>query len=251
MRALVELINGWIFQIALAPVIGSFLGVLIRRLPAGRGFAGGRSACEACGHALGPLELIPIASFAWQRGRCRHCAAPIAPMHLAVELASLLVPLTAATGIEAGAYAWPSCLLGWALLALAWIDAETMLLPDLLTLPLLGAGLAEALWLEPASLADRALAAALAYTALWGLAWGYRRLRGREGLGLGDAKLLAAGGAWLGTQTLPLALLSGALLALAWVGVMALRQGGLDGGRRIPFGPFLALGIWVGWVWLG
>jgi len=261
MRALVELINGWIgpnaaapallAPLLLAPIIGSFLGVLIRRLPAGRPVATGRSACEACGHVLGPTELIPLLSFALQRGRCRACGAPIAPMHLAVELAALAVAVSAALAIQAGPFLWASCLLGWALLTLAWIDAENFILPDVITLPLLAAGMAEAFFLEPDALTERALATALAYTALWALAQAYRRLRGRDGLGLGDAKLLAAGGAWLGLTVLPYAMLAGALLALLWAGGMRLRGQTISATTRLPFGPFLAAGIWLAWLFLG
>jgi leader peptidase (prepilin peptidase)/N-methyltransferase len=102
-----------------APFVGSFLGVLIRRLPAGRGIAWSRSACERCQHALGPADLVPIASFIALHGRCRHCAAPIARMHLAIELAALLVPLCAlSAGLRAPDVLWLGCGLGWTLLAL-------------------------------------------------------------------------------------------------------------------------------------
>jgi leader peptidase (prepilin peptidase)/N-methyltransferase len=251
MRAMVELINGWIAPVAAGPIIGSFLGVLVRRLPEGRGVATGRSACEACGHALGPAELVPVLSYLAQRGRCRACGAQIAPMHLYIELAATAVAISAALGVPAGPFLWVSCGLGWALLTLGWIDAGSFLLPDVITLPLLLAGLAEAFFLEPERLTDRALAAALAYTALWALALAYRRLRGRDGLGLGDAKLLAAGGAWLGLAPLPYAMLAGALLGLGWAGGMRLRGVAVSATTRLPFGPFLAAGIWLAWLLAG
>jgi leader peptidase (prepilin peptidase) / N-methyltransferase len=249
MGAPVELINGWIWPVVLAPAVGSFLGVLVRRLPEGRPIAAARSACEACGHTLGPLEMIPLVSFAWQRGRCRHCGAAIDAAHPAIELAALAVAAGAALVVPAGIDLWIACTLGWWLLTLAWIDADSFRLPDVLTLPLLLAGLAEAVWRDPDDVAARAAAAALAYGALWALAEGYRRLRGREGLGLGDAKLLAAGGAWLGPAPLPDVLLLAACTALAYAMLLRLRGTRVIGTLKLPFGPFLAGAIWAVWLW--
>ena len=246
----VELINGWILPVVLAPAIGSFLGVLVRRLPEGKPIAAARSACEACGHTLGPLEMIPLVSFAWQRGRCRHCGAPIAATHPAIELAALGIAATAAGLIPGGPDLWITCILGWWLLTLAWIDAASFRLPDALTLPLLLAGLGEALWRDPDHLTARAAATAIAYTALWALAAGYRRLRGREGLGMGDAKLLATGGAWLGPAPLPDVLLLAACSALAYAFLLRLRGTQITATLKVPFGPFLAGAIWLIWLWL-
>jgi leader peptidase (prepilin peptidase)/N-methyltransferase len=244
---------GWLLPVLTAPFVGSFLGVLVRRLPKGRPIAAARSCCEACGHTLSPLELIPLVSFAAQRGRCRACGAPIAWTHPAIELAALGVAALAACVIPAGAWPgdallWVSCGLGWWLLTLAWIDAETFLLPDALTLTLVLAGLAEAWWLDPSDVFDRAEAAASGAICLYALAYVYRRLRGRDGLGRGDAKLLAAGGAWVGLAALPWAMIAGAMLALGWAGVLRLRGIALSGSTKIPFGPFLATGIWLGWL---
>jgi leader peptidase (prepilin peptidase)/N-methyltransferase len=235
----VELMNGWILPVAAAPFIGSFLGVVVRRLPEGRTIVRGRSCCA---------EMIPLVSYALQRGSCRHCGAPIAPMHLAIELAALAVAVTAAARVPGGAFLWTGCVLGWTLLTLAWIDARTFRLPDVLTLPLILGGLAQAAWLEPDRLIERAIAAAGAYTALFLMAWFYRVVRKRDGLGLGDAKLLAAGGAWLGIVALPWVVIFGSMLALGWVLVMRLRGTRVSGGLRIPFGPFLAAGIWGAWL---
>ena len=128
-----------------APFVGSFLGVLIRRLPDGRPVALARSRCEACGAAIPARHMLPIGSFFLLRGRAACCGAPIARAHPAIELAAVAVTLWA--GSVAGddfARLWAGCVLGWTLLALAWIDAERMLLPDVLTLGLLLAGLATA-----------------------------------------------------------------------------------------------------------
>ncbi len=247
----VELINVWVangavWPVAAAPFAGSFCGVLIRRLPAGRGVVTGRSACEACGHVLGLRDLVPIASFLARRGRCRFCGARIGWDMPGVEVAATAVAAWAVLAGLDGAVLWASCALGWALLTLAWIDAVSLRLPDVLTLPLILAGLAEAAWLDPDALTGRAFGAACGYTALWLLAWAYRGLRKREGLGLGDAKLLAAGGAWVGVWLLGDVVLAAALAGLAW----ALRRGRPDPAARLPFGPFLAGGIWVVWLYL-
>ena len=192
----------WWFALLAAPFAGSLLFVFVRRLPAGRSALLSRSRCESCGHKLGPLELVPIASFLAQRGRCRACGAPIDVAHLAAELiALLLAAAVAATGAE-GLALWGGCGLGWTLLALAWIDWEEGVLPDALTLPLLVSGLLLSWWLVPWTLADRAIGAIAGYIGFRALATLYRALRKREGLGQGDAKLLAASGAWLGWQAL-------------------------------------------------
>ncbi len=244
----VELMNGWILPIVAAPFIGSFLGVLVRRLPEGRPIARGRSCCEACGAVLGPTEMVPLFSYVVQRGRCRHCGAAIAPMHFWIEAAALAVAASAAWAVPGGPFLWAGCALGWCLLTLAWIDAQTMRLPDVLTLPLILTGLAEAAWLEPDKLAERALAAAAAYSVLFLLARTYRMLRKREGLGMGDVKLLAAAGAWLGLSAVPWVAVGGSLLALVWAAVLRVRGTRLTAGLRIPFGPFLAAAFWGAWL---
>jgi len=244
----VELINGWILPVAVAPVIGSFCGVLIRRLPAGRPIATGRSACEACGHVLRPAELFPILSFLLQRGRCAACGAAIAREHLFIECAALAVAIAAALLVPGGPFLWLTCMLGWWLLTLAWIDARTYRLPDALTLPLVLAGLAEAALLEPASVTDRAAAAALGFGLFWLVGFAYRRARGREGLGLGDAKLLAAAGAWCGIAALPMIIFTAAVLALLWALFLRLRGVAVTATLRLPFGPFIAAAAWIAWL---
>ena len=234
----------WIWPILAGPFVGSFLGVLVRRLPRGQPVAAARSACEHCARRLGHLELIPIASYAALRGRCAGCGGAIAAEHLHIELAATaLAASTAASGADAGLL-WTSCGFGWALLALSWIDWRHLRLPDALTLPLLLAGLAATAWLDPEEIAGHALAAAIGYAALRLLAVAYRALRGRSGLGEGDAKLLAAIGAWQGLPGLSQALLVGALAGLGYgLSRAGLRRGSLA--DAIPFGPFLAAGAWA------
>jgi leader peptidase (prepilin peptidase)/N-methyltransferase len=238
----------WLLPVLLAPVVGSFLGVLIVRLPEGRPIAIGRSSCDHCGHNLGARDLIPLISYIIVRGRCRYCGQPIGPFVLAIELAALGVALWAVSAVS-GTDAWWACLLGWTLLTAAWIDVRTMLLPDQLTLSLLVAGLLMTAVTSPESLLDHCLAAALGYSLLFVTAWTYRRLRGRDGLGLGDAKLLGALGAWLGLADLPIV-----LLLSSCIGLLAAAAGALAGRRvtaatAIPFGPFLALAGWLLWLY--
>ena len=244
---------GWVMPLAAGPFVGSFLGVLIRRLPAGQPIAAARSRCDACGHTLKPIELVPLISFAAQRGRCRACGAPIGWFHPLVELAATAVAVAAECVVPGGPYPgdpllWVSCGLGWWLLTLGWIDAETFRLPDVLTLPLILIGLAEASWLDRGSLFDRAQAAALAAVSLYLLAFVYRHLRKRSGLGLGDAKLLAGGGAWVGLAALPWVMIAGAGTALCYALTLRLRGKVVTVTTRLPFGPFLAAGIWAGWL---
>jgi leader peptidase (prepilin peptidase)/N-methyltransferase len=229
--------------LALGLVIGSWLGVLIRRFGHVRASLWGRSACESCGAALRPAELVPVVSFLVLRGKCRHCGAPIAWFHLWVELASLAVAAAALFAEGGGPMAWADAGLGWALLLAGWIDARHFVLPDAVTLPLVLAGLAVTEWLGPGSVYDHAAAAALGYAGFWALNAAYRGLRGREGLGGGDAKLLAAAGAWLGVALLPDEILVAGLLALLAVAVRRLAGERLDGTARIAFGPALALAL--------
>lgn len=236
-----------------SPFVGSFLGVLVKRLPAGQDWAWSRSGCEHCARVLSPAELVPLASYAALRGRCAGCAAPIGRFHPAIELAALAVAgLVVTLAGDDPATLWPGCVLGWICLALALIDWRHFRLPDTLTLPLLLLGLLATAWRQPGQLGDHALACLLGWLAFRGIAWLYRRLRGIEGLGQGDAKLLAAGGAWLGTPALPVLVCAGAALTL--LGVLAqaawLRQ---RPGRhqRIAFGPGLAASLFGCWLLLG
>ena len=229
--------------VAVAPIVGSFLGVLIERLPAHRAFAFGRSHCDRCNAVLGPGELVPILSYLALRGRCRHCGQPIASFYPAVELAAVAVAVSAAAFSSPEALYW-NVALGWLLLTLAWIDARTRLLPDRLTLPLIALGVAQA-WFLTADLTDALIGAACGYGFLWVLEIAYRWARRRPGIGLGDAKLLAAAGAWLGWENLPVTVLVASVSALVLVGCQMLAGRSVDRHTAIAFGPFLAVGIWL------
>jgi leader peptidase (prepilin peptidase)/N-methyltransferase len=234
--------------LVVSPIVGSLLGLLVRRLPSGRPVALARSACESCGRQLGPAELIPVLSYAAQGGRCRGCGARIAPMHLYIELAAIGVAAVA-TAIARPEMVWAGCVLGWTLLALAWIDADTLLLPDVLTLPLIVAGLMFAWLMEPWTITDRALGAIVGYGAFRLIEIAYRRLRDRDGLGQGDAKLLAAAGAWLGWDALPWVVVLAALGGLLAAGIGWLAGGGrMTATTALPFGPPLAAATWALWL---
>ena len=231
----------------LAPIVGSFLGVIVRRLPDGRPIVWAHSHCEACGAPLAPRDLVPLVSWLLAGGRCRRCGRPLGWFYPGIELAALLVAAIALS-VDDPPRAWLDCLFGWWLLALGWIDLRRWVLPDALTLPLIVAGLVAAVLFVPEELLDRALGAAFGYLALRAIAALYRVMRQREGLGGGDAKLLAAGGAWVGVAALPQVILAAALAAL--LGAVALRLTGvrMHAHSALPFGPFLALAIWAAWL---
>ncbi len=235
--------------VILAPFIGSFLGVLIRRLPAGQPIVLARSACAACGHRLGVRDLVPVVSYLVLRGRCRRCGAPIGVFLPAVELAAAAVALWAALTLTGPGWVWASCVLGWTLLALGWIDAGHMMLPDVLTQPLLLAGLGATLLLDPEDITDHALGAVAGYVVFRAVALGYRAWRGRTGLGGGDARLLAAAGAWLGWQALPWVVLEASVAGIAAALVARLLGRRISGTTALPFGPFIAAAVWVVWLY--
>jgi leader peptidase (prepilin peptidase) / N-methyltransferase len=244
--------------------VGSFLNVVIHRLPRmlERGWhaqcaelAGDtppeqpaynlvvpRSRCPACGHAIGALENIPVLSYLFLRGKCRACKAPISVRYPLVELVTGALTLYAALHFGLTRTGLAACVLLWTLVALTFIDFDTQLLPDNLTLPLLWAGLIANLFgaAQSVSLRDAVIGAIAGYLVLWTVYWLFKLIRGKEGMGYGDFKLLAALGAWLGWQMLPLiVLLSSVVGALIGIGLIVFK--GRD--HRIPlaFGPYLAI----------
>jgi leader peptidase (prepilin peptidase)/N-methyltransferase len=229
------------------PFVGSFLGVVIDRLPAGRPVLVARSRCDACGARLGVTDLVPVASWLWQRGRCAHCRAGLSAFYPIIELSALAVALSAAF-LLSGWLLPVSCALGWTLLTLAVIDWRHFLLPDALTLPLIPAGLAVAWAIDPALLVPHAVGALAGFAAFAAIAALYRRLRRREGLGLGGAKLLAAAGAQLGWQALPGLVVVAALGALAVALARALTGDRVSATTQIAFGGYLALAFWLVWL---
>lgn len=232
----------------IAPFIGSFVGVLVTRLPAAKPLIWSRSVCDHCGRMLGPLDLVPIASWLAARGRCRSCGAKITPLYLTLELGALVIAIWAAT-IAEGWVLWASCGLGWSLLALAVIDARDGILPDALTLPLLPIGLVIAYLEDPQSLFPHAIGAMAGFASFALLRVVYRRLRGRDGLGLGDVKLLAAAGAFVSWEGLPSVILIGAIFGLVTALFYAAKGKQIALDQRLAFGPGLCLGFWLVWLY--
>lgn len=221
----------------LGAIIGSFLATLILRWPAERS-VGGRSSCDHCHHQLGPADLIPLLSALATGGRCRSCGHPIEPTHWQVELAAALVgALSLAIG---QGWAGPAlAVMGWLLLALAWLDARHHWLPDRLVLLLAVSGLVGGEWLG-VPIDQRLIGLIAGWVCLATVRRTYRHLRHREGLGGGDPKLFGAIGAWLGWVPLPLVLLLAALMGLA--AAVALRRKATD---RMAFGTPLCAAAWL------
>lgn len=243
--------EAWIWPAGLGLLgllLGSFIATLVIRWPEGRSVSKGRSECDSCHKVLTPGELIPVVSYVLQRGRCRGCGGRIAPLHLIVELFACAVGVTAgylAPGVE-GVF---GAALGWILLALAAIDYAAFWLPNVLTLTLTLGGLAEGLLTNvPPQLSDRLIGGVAGYAVLWLVAAGYRRMRGREGLGGGDPKMFGAIGCCLGWQALPMVLLLASLTGLAIV--VALRPFGhrMGASDRLPLGALLAPAAFTMWI---
>lgn len=252
---------GLVFLLGL--LVGSFLNVVIHRLPkmmeadwyaqcaelrgepastgARYNLAVPRSACPVCGHAITALENIPLLSWLGLRGRCSACGTAISVRYPLIELL---------TGLLSAAVAWKwgwspqtlgALLLVWILIALAFIDLDTTLLPDDLTLPLIWLGLLFNLGGHFASLSDAVIGAVAGYLLLWSVYWGFKLITGKDGMGYGDFKLLAAIGAWLGWQLLPVTILLSSVVGAA-VGIALIVLVKHDRRVPIPFGPYLAGG---------
>lgn len=249
--------------LALGLLAGSFLNVVIHRGPAMWGLsdddrgargtlAAPRSYCPACRSQIAIADLVPVASYFALRGKCRTCGGGISLRYPAVELAGAAAAMAALAAFGATWTALFAAAFLLALIALAAIDFETGYLPDAITLPLIALGLAANATGRFVSLSDALVGAAAGYAIFQAIAWAYYRMRGREGLGGGDAKLLAAIGAWGGWVLLAPTVFIASVAALAVVGAAGLAGQRFAGGTEIRFGPalcgggaamFLALGL--------
>ena len=227
----------------LGAILGSFIGALVVRWPQGRSVLTGRSQCDACGTPLKPWQLIPLLSFALLRGRCAACGTPIGWPGVVVELLAAIIGAMAltlhpdTTGIAIAAF-------GWLLLPLALLDFRHHWLPHPLNAILaLGGMIAAAMGVAP-DWTSRLIGAAAGLAGLWLIAFAYRRLRGREGLGGGDPLMLGSIGLWLGWQALPLVLMIASGIGLAAALVLQRRGAALDATSRFPLGTLMALAAW-------
>jgi len=250
--------------------VGSFLNVVIHRLPrmmerdwhaqaaelrgeeppAGErlNLATPRSRCPHCGHQITLLENIPLVSYLVLRGRCGHCGAGISKRYPIVEAVSALLSAYAAWHFGFGAAALGALLFVWAMVALTFIDLDTQLLPDDITLPLLWLGLAFNVGGTYTELPAAVIGAMAGYLALWSVFWLFKLATGKEGMGYGDFKLLAAIGAWLGWQMLPLTILLSSLVG-AVVGIVLIVAARHGRNVPIPFGPYLAAAGLIALFW--
>ncbi len=233
--------------VLVSPIVGSFLGLVAMRWGSGETVVRGRSRCDSCGHTLSASSLVPVFSFIATRGRCRYCGAAIAQLHIAVELAAIAIAAISALMMPAE-LVWLTAMFGWVLLLLAAIDARTFLVPDVLTLPLLVAGIAFGFWRGGDAWMTHVFGAIIGWGASFVLMISYRAWRGRDGLGGGDVKLFGAAGAWLGPFALASVALLGAITALMATLVMAALGQEISRTTKLPFGPFLAFGIFATWI---
>jgi leader peptidase (prepilin peptidase)/N-methyltransferase len=256
-----------IFMLGL--LVGSFLNVVIHRLPLMmqrewaqqcQDLIGNtssetepltlskpRSRCPHCGHAITAMENIPLISYLVLNGRCKECKAPISKRYPLVELFTAILSAIVAWYFGFGTAVYGALLFSWALVALTFIDADHQLLPDSITLPLLWLGLIFNLFNVYTDINSAVIGAIAGYLALWLVYHAFRLVTGKEGMGYGDFKLLAALGAWMGWQALPMIILLSSLVgALVGISLILLKQQHRD--NPIPFGPYLAAAGWLALV---
>lgn len=251
-------------------LVGSFLNVVIHRLPLimQREWAEQchelngsteqsatkftlskpRSHCPQCGHAIGSLENIPVVSYLCLKGRCRGCKTPISIRYPLVELLAAVISASVAWHFGFSIAAGGALLFSWALIALIFIDIDHQLLPDTITLPLLWLGLLFNLLATFTDIHSAVIGAIAGYLSLWLVYHGFRLVTGKEGMGYGDFKLLAALGAWMGWQALPMIILLSSLVgAVVGISLILLKKQTRE--NPIPFGPFLAAAGWLALIW--
>ncbi len=258
------------FALAVGLMVGSFLNVVIYRLPKimerdweqqcaelhGESLpeqetfnlALPRSRCPACTHPISTLQNIPIASYAVLGGKCAACGTRINPRYPLVEALSGLASAYAAWHFGFGLASVAAMLFLWCMIALSFIDFDTQLLPDSITLPLVWAGLLLNLAGTYTDLASAVIGATAGYLSLWSVYWGFKFATGKEGMGFGDFKLLAAVGAWLGWQMLPFVVLASSFVG-AVIGILLMLIAKRGRNVPIPFGPYLAVAGAVALFW--
>lgn len=207
-----------------------------------------RSRCPHCGHAISALENIPVLSYLWLRGKCSACRKPISPRYPFVEMLSAMLAAVAAWHFGFNAAGIAAIVLTWLLIALVFIDIDHMLLPDVMVLPFLWAGLLLNLFNVFTPLPQAVVGAVAGYLSLWLVFQVFKLITGKEGMGYGDFKLFALFGAWFGWQSLPLIILLASFIgALIGIGLIVFQ--GRDRAKPLPFGPYLAAAGWVTMLW--
>ncbi len=252
-------------------IIGSFLNVVILRVPLlleydwrcqchellqtepdekerPPGIVLARSKCPKCGHHIRAIENIPVLSYLALRGKCSACKAPISLRYPLIELTTAILFALTIWHFGPTLQGLSALLLTAFLIALAGIDTDHQLLPDNMTLPLLWAGIALNLWSVHTDLASSVMGAIVGYLALWSIYHLFRLLTGKEGMGYGDFKLLAALGAWMGWQMLPLTILLSSVVG-ALFGLILMGMGKMKRDIPMPFGPFIAAAGWIALIW--
>jgi leader peptidase (prepilin peptidase) / N-methyltransferase len=238
-----------LFAALAGAAIGSFIGTALVRLPEGRSVLSGRSACDSCGVRIGARDLVPLVSWLVLRGRCRACGAPIGVWQAGCELGGAVIG-AAAVLLAPDGLALPAMLLGWQLLLLANIDARHLWLPRSLValLAVSGAGFVGWQSWQAESLVPvwTALAGGtLGFVMLWGVARGYRMLRGRDGMGEGDPPLLGAIGLWIGPMGVIGAVIGASLLGMVAALAMLLARKPVAADTALPLGTLLAAAAWT------
>ena len=259
---------GTVFVLGL--MVGSFLNVVIYRLPlmmerdwqaqyqeylgespaeeAPLSLAQPASRCPHCNHKIRFYENIPVLSYLWLRGKCSSCQAAISIRYPLIELLTGVLSAVIAWHFGFGPQAGAALLITWALIALSMIDVDHQLLPDSITLPLLWLGLALSLFPVFADMRSSLIGAIAGYLSLWTVYQLFKLVTGKEGMGFGDFKLLAALGAWMGWQALPVIVLLSSAVGALLGGAMIVIQG-RDRAQPIPFGPYLAIAGWIALLW--
>jgi Type II secretory pathway, prepilin signal peptidase PulO and related peptidases len=268
----------WVGVIALGLAVGSFLNVVIYRLPVmmqnewrrecdeylkdqGQpalkkkekteekfNLAYPNSRCPNCGHAIKPWQNIPVLSYVLLKGACANCKVKISPRYPIIEATTAFLGALVFWHFGADAQTLFGLVFLWCLISLTMIDVDHYLLPDSITLPLMWLGVFANLFGTYTTLDSSVIGAIAGYLSLWLVYWGFKLATGKEGMGYGDFKLLAALGAWMGWEYLPLIiLLSSAVGALLGVGAIVLL--GRDRAKPLPFGPYLAVAGFIAFIW--
>jgi len=258
---------------ALGLVVGSFLNVVIHRLPVMMNTAWTQecrehlgdapaepveqprfnlltpaSRCPHCGHRIGAIENIPVISYLFLKGRCSECAAPISPRYPIVEAVTAILSVITALHFGYSLQTVMALLFTWALVPLFLIDFDHQILPDSITLPLLWGGLFLSLFDVFVDSHASIIGAVAGYLSLWSIYHLFKLITGKEGMGYGDFKLLAAMGAWVGWQALPVVILFSSVVG-AVIGILLVVIRGRDHSQPMPFGPFLAAAGWMTLLW--